>query len=370
MYHQTNVMKLKPSTTRIINIFLISTCLLIDIGYLVYYYQSKYVTKIYPNGSTWTNNLKPIDEPISSDLPHKKFEELQKQQRLERLFKNGEISAGYWSFFNTIGTGGYRMCDSCDYLKGIKPSKPFYFISLLGWKLKSTAAPEPFLDSVVFHVEHRQPYIRKAFTEREGNSYSQEIKDIPVKFMYSHPFQTLKIPVSEGLKKTLTAIIQIASVMFLLIGFYAALTFVKLIISLRDGADFNNRNSFLQGLAIVLSFPLFLVLELFQLLRREIFNNDPLTDVSENTERLVFTDQNILRLQVLAYTLTGFPIFLFSLTLLMRLIFSSYFIEDVVLNTARLYPWWITMHVGIIFLLLLNTFKQGKALKDEQDLTV
>lgn len=366
-------MKLKPSTTRIINIFLISACLLIDIGYFIYKSSVGYflisITKNHPTVSTWINELNPIDPPISPDLPHNKFEELKQKQRQTRLIKNGEYSIGSWSFFNIVGTGGDKICDSCDFTEN-PPTKKYFYMSLLGWKLRSTTAEAQSPDSVVFHVENGQPYIRKVFIGRKANNYQEERKDIPVKFMYSHKSQLLKIPVSKSSKDSLTIIMQIATALFILIGLYAALMFAKLIISLRDGSDFNNQNTFWFGLLIVFMFPLFLVFSLFNLLRREISNDYSVSSISRNTKRLVFTDQNIFRLQVLAYTLTGFPIFLFLLTLLMRLIFSSYFTEDVVLNTARLYPWWITMHVGIIFFLLLNTFKQGKALKDEQDLTV
>lgn len=369
-------MKLKPSTTRIINIILISACLLIDIGYFISETPVRHFfrTTNQPIESTSINDLKPIDPPISPDLPHKKFEELMQKQKTARSLKNGDYSEREWNFLYTVGTGVYQMCNTCAF-KDISPNRESY-ISLLGWKLKSTLSPYPGPDSVIFHVENGQSFIRKRiivapFATKDGRTnYREYEKDIPVKFRYSHKSQLLKIPVSENLKNTVTVTMQVATGLSILICLYAALMFAKLIISLRDGSDFNNQNSFWSGLLIVFMFPLFLVVSLINLLRREISNNYSVSGGSRNTERLVFTDENIFRLQVLAYTLTGFPILLFLLTLLTRLIFSSYFTEDVVLNTARLYPLWITMHVGIIFLLLLNTFKQGKALKDEQDLTV
>lgn len=54
----------------------------------------------------------------------------------------------------------------------------------------------------------------------------------------------------------------------------------------------------------------------------------------------------------------------------MRFIFNSYFTEDVVINAKVLQPWSLAIDVGFILLLILHIFKQGRALKDEQDLTV
>ncbi len=365
-------MKSKPSLTRIINIIMISICLLIDIGYFIYEYPLKYYTsKKSPHISSWEveNNLKPIDTVISTDLPYKQYQKLRKEQQIARLIKNGDLGNPSWNFFNVIRTGVYEICDTC------KTGQPY--ISLPGWKLKSTTADEPMLDSVIFHVQNGQAYLRKSVlsSKIKNNTtvYKEEIKDVPVKFRYSHESKLLKIPVSESLANTLTIIMQIVTGLLILISLYGVLLFTKLIINLRDGSEFTYRNAIwygFLGLLMVLIFPLFLVFALFNLLRRIVLNNNSKNNSLQKTERLIFTKQNIFRLQVLAYTLTGIPIFLFLLNLVLRLIFAGYFTEDVVLNTARLSQLWVTMHVGIIFFLILDAFIQGKALKDEQDLTV
>lgn len=357
---------------RTLNIILISICLLIDIGYFIYEYPLKYYTsKKFPNVSSWEveNNLKPIDPVISTELPYNQYQKLRKEQQIARLIKNGDLGNPGWSFFNIIGTGVYEICDTCKMGQS--------YISLLGWKLKSTTDDRPMLDSVIFYVQNGQAYLRKSImsskTINKSTTYKEEIKDVPIKFRYSHKSQMLKIPVSESLTNAVTIITQIVTALLILISFYAALMFTKLIINLRDGSEFTYRNAIwygFLGLLMAFMFPLFLVFALFSLLRRTILNNDSTNNNLQKTERLVFTKQNIFRLQILAYTLTGIPIFLFLLNLLLRLIFAGYFTEDVALNTERLRQWWITMHVGIIFLLILNAFVQGKALKDEQDLTV
>ena len=83
-----------------------------------------------------------------------------------------------------------------------------------------------------------------------------------------------------------------------------------------------------------------------------------------------FTSENVFRLKLISLSLLGFPIVSFLLNLLMYPVFSSYFTDDVVLNTRAWSNDWIIIVVGIVFLLLFKAFRQGKKLKDEQDLTV
>ena len=364
-------MKFKPSLTRIINIILISICLLIDIGYFIYEYPLKYYHfKNYPDASETDDNLEPIDSLISTDLPYHQYKKLTDEQRVVRSLKNGDLANRSWSFLNVIGTGVYKICDTCSL--GNIPETGQPYISLQGWRLKSSNFDVPTSDSVIFHVQNGQAYIRKEVITSQTNvngyiTQKGEYKDIPVKFMYSHKSQMLKIPVSEGLMNTMTIIMQIVTVLFFLLALIVVVMFGQLIMSLRGGSQ-TSRNTVLDGLLIPFLLPLFLVIALFKLLRSTVLNKP--TNITLNPETLVFTEKNIFRLRVIAYSLIGFPMFLFLLNLLLRLIFAGYFTEDVVLNTERLQQWLITMHVGIIFLLILNAFIQGKALKDEQDLTV
>jgi hypothetical protein len=147
---------------------------------------------------------------------------------------------------------------------------------------------------------------------------------------------------------------------------FNALILIQLIISLLGGSAFGI-NIWLKSLMAFVWFPFFIIwiiLRLIKLLRGD--SNTPIW----NADEFAFTTYNIIRLRILAYSITGVALFFILLNLLMCLIFNSYFIDDVVLNTAHLYPFWIAMHIGVIFFLILHVFMQGKALKDEQDLTV
>jgi hypothetical protein len=205
-----------------------------------------YTSKKFPDASSWDveNNLKPIDPVISTDLPYNQYQKLKKEQQITREYKNGEYSAG-WNFFNIIGTSAADViCDTCNINNQHKdtPQKPLSCISLPGWKLRSTTADRPILDSVIFHVQNGQAYLRKSVisskTINKAIVYKEEIKDVPVKFRYSHKSQMLKIPVSESLTNAVTIITQIVTALLVLISFYAALMFTKLIINLRDGSEF------------------------------------------------------------------------------------------------------------------------------------
>ncbi len=219
-------------------------------------------------------------------------------------------------------------CDTCtiNYDENFIPGKKVYNISLQGWKLKSTSQLFPGLDSVIFHVENGQSFIRKGIlsppiANKDGSTgYQVHIKDIPVKFRYSHKSRWLRIPVSETTASILTPIFITLQVIFFIAWLYLISLFVRFVIDLTKG--------------------------------------------------LTFTEKNIKRLKIIAYCLVGYPALIIVLNLLIRLIFNSYFTSDVVFNTDKLYRWWLIIHGGFIFLLLLNAFIKGKALQDEQELTV
>jgi hypothetical protein len=317
------------------------------------------------------NKLKPIDTPLSVDLPHSQYLELKSEQRRLRTLKNGDYNRTMRNFIGVIGVGRAQiLCDTCHNGTSNFPlEKRYYYIALPGWKLRSTTSPVPLLDSVVFHVEKFQSYIRKNVIKTDNNdgveTYRVEVKDIPVKFKYSHKSQMLKIPVSKQIIKFIP-IITTLNIALVLYALFNVLILIQLIISLLGGSAFGI-NIWLKSILAFIFFPFFIIwiiLRLINLLRSG--SNTPVW----NADEFAFTTYNIIRLRILAYSITGVSIFFLLLNLFMRFIFSSYFTDDVVLNTAHLYPFWIAMHLGVIFFLVLHVFMQGKALKDEQDLTV
>ena len=198
---------------RVINIILICTCLVMDFGaYIITRHDSsrnyhKLSYKPLHNNlgeyDAQVNKLKPIDSPISVDLPHSQFMELNLEQKRLRRLKNGDYNQTIRNFIGVIGVGRAQiLCDTCHNGTSNFPlEKRYYYVSLPGWKLPSTTSPVPLLDSVIFHVEKFQAYIRKNVIKTDNNdgveTYRVEVKDIPVKFKYSQKAQMLKIPVSK-----------------------------------------------------------------------------------------------------------------------------------------------------------------------------
>ncbi len=324
---------------RTLNIILISTCLLIDFCiYIIQQHPELFRSNNKPLYNVAINKLKPIDSAISTTLPYSKYSKLKRHQHAVRVLKNGDYNRVISNLIDIVGVGrGDILCDTCIIQDPNElPETNYYYISLRGWKLKSTTSVEPELDSVIFHVENGQSYIRKNVIETINSdgikTYRVETKDIPVKFKYSHHSHLLKIPVSEQTAYTLKPIITTFNILLFIFALVNIILFIQIISRL---------------------------IKLTKRVGNITSDND-----------LAFSNYNILRLRVLAYSFTFIPIFFLLLNLVMRLVFNSYFTGDVLLNRERLYPWWITLHVGILFLLILNVFMQGKALKDEQDLTV
>lgn len=374
MYNQTNVMK----SYRTLNIILISTCLLMDLCIYVVYRNSdtRHGGLFTSNSGLYNaaiNNLNPIDSAISTNLSYNQYNDLKHKQHYNRVLKNGDFSRPIRNLIGVVGVGvGETECDTCT-IKGpndFRPETKYHYISLRGWKLKSTTSTEPELDSVIFHVENGQSYIRKNVVSTkiiDGDKlYNVEAKDIPIKFKYSHKSQMLKIPVSKQTTETLKPIFTTFNIALVLHAFFNVLIFIQLIMSLLGGSSFA-MNIWLKSLLALAWFPFFIIWIILRLIK--LSRGDGNTPVW-NADEFAFTTYNIIRLRILAYSITGVSLFFLLLNLLMRLIFNSYFTNDVVLNTAHLYPFWIAMHVGIIFFLILHVFMQGKALKDEQDLTV
>lgn len=354
------------------NIILISAWLLLHIGSIIISVSNwKDRTRMY---NLPINKLKPIDPPISTDLPYKKYKEIEVQQKIIRSIKNGNDGNRTSSLLGLIGTGSADLlCKTCT-IKGpieFMPKMPrYYYVALRGWKLKSTTSLEPTRDSMIYYVEKGQPYLRKIVVSSENyegeKTYTAEVKDVRVKFRYSHKAQMLKIPVSKQTANTLKYVFTIVTIVIVLYGLFNALLLIQLLINLVGGSSFA-LNIWWKSIIFLLIPPFFILYIVIKILRLVWGDNN---GAKWSADEFVFTDYNIFRLRILAYSLTCIPILFLSLNLLMRLIFNSYFTEDVVINAKVLQPWSLAMDVGFILLLILHIFKQGRALKDEQDLTV
>lgn len=247
---------------RTLNIILISAWLLLHIGNIIINVSNwKSRTRMY---NFPTNQLKPIDPPISTDLPYKKYKEIEVQQRIMRSIKNGNDGDRISDLFGLIGTGsGDLLCKTCTIKGPIEfiPKLPhYYYLSLHGWKLKSTKSLEPTRDSVIYYVKNAQPYLRKIVVSSETydskKTYTAEIKDVPVKFRYSHKAQMLKIPISKQTAYTLKCVFIVLTTGIVLFGLFNALLLIQLLINLVGGSSFA-LNIWWKSLFFLIFFPFF-----------------------------------------------------------------------------------------------------------------
>ncbi len=329
-------MKIKINTNLIINIIVIGFLSLVIFTWSVFYFHIGYggtqrgtdTAFVSRNSYRWIDTTKPIDNDslINSmeDMAYK-YRKLKDSIKLTREMKNGELFQGsYASFSPLLGTYVGLSCDTCSikwyWSKGLfSNNRDQFYISLFGWKIKNSKwGAVNYDDSVVFHVEHGQSYIRKEM--RFPKAHTAAVVDAPVKFRYNTQDDYLMIPVSRSTKHVMDIVLIVIVLIFFAGILYLIAGFLKLMVDLLKG--------------------------------------------------LFFTNRNIRRLKLIAFSLLIYPCAIFLLNLLLRLIFASYFTPDVKLSKAVWEDSWKQIGIGLIFFALYRAFKQGKKLKEEQELTI
>jgi hypothetical protein len=141
----------------------------------------------------------------------------------------GRVTATYWankgaSMYNSggitvglIGTSYGVYCDTCNVkwyaINGYEDLQHRrYYIKLPFWKINDNKGDEWYADSVKFHTERGQGYIRRAILtkegrERNGNYYQAYLADTPVKFFYYQKDSTILIPVPKIVKNVMDVVI-------------------------------------------------------------------------------------------------------------------------------------------------------------------
>ena len=274
------------------------------------------------------NTSKPLDPEIPTDLPYNKYIALKQKAQQVRDIKNGDwYNGNSLRFGYIIATNEALFCDTCTVgnSKLEISGKQQYYIALPGWRLKQDVDSPWHPDSTTLYVDKGQSYIRKTVVdkfEKAGHNlnYTTHFAAIPVKFKYHREGNYVMIPVAKGIKQVCDYILYGMFILFLGFFFFIIGEFLKFVFALSKGQ--------------------------------------------------AFTVDNVFRLRIIALGLLGYPVVMFLLALLMRLIFSSYLTSDITLNPAVYSDSWQMVCAGIVFWLLFKAFKQGKALKEENELTV
>ncbi|WP_214072052.1 DUF2975 domain-containing protein [Mucilaginibacter sp. dw_454] len=328
-------MKFKFSTNLLVNIVIIAF-----VGLLVFTWASFYFGPKSFTGTGYLNKnegysyslLKPFDQEIPDSTTYRKYDSLKQEKEAVRLFRNGVWPhEGGPMFAWFLATDGGLICDTCTVYRPLDhgkfmpdPGTRQYYIKLPAWQLKSQDYGRPYF-APQFHVEHSQSYVRKFLSDKvlkkgNGTDHSLEQVDVPVKFRYNSKDNVMLIPVSSGTKHFVSGLLFGLIALFGGWFYYLVASFLKFIIDISKG--------------------------------------------------LTFTAKNVNRLRLIGFSLIGFPVLMMVLPFVARLIFSSYFTDDIVLKKEVWNQSWQMLSAGIVFLLLFRAFSQGKALKEEQELTV
>lgn len=278
-------------------------------------------TVISTSGSDYhIDKLPPIDPQIPRTLPYDQYKQKTDSIRFKRMLLNG-IPGNSVSF---LGIGAARAStDNFIFDRSEKPIKRTSLIMLQWWTLDTGTWKTP----IKYYVKDDKAYLRKtkcqSVKSKTANQtvYRCKETDVPIPFRYHTDNKSIMIPVSK----------TTVDIMFIMFPVSLAIAFIVVIYFLLGG--------FIQFLL-------------------EIARGNP------------FSETNVKRLKRMATILFAIPVFVFLLNLLLYLIFQSYFTANVRMSSDIWAFLWKPAILGIIFTALYFAFRQGKRLKDEQDLTV
>lgn len=290
-------------------------CSIILAAVLWFFSSLNEVTYTYPWYQNTHDYASVIDTPIPDSVIYSRHLRMRDSIGMLRDLKNGDallgssIQAAY-----LIGTRSGIYCDTCRFTswyvthKTVDEPHQRHYITLPAWGIHNAERDYFTHKYIDFYIKNGQNYLR------------QNDKDIPVKFVYSHIDKCIMIPVSEHTQKLVNIMVWVFAITFILYVLYLFACFINFLTALSRGQ--------------------------------------------------AFTDGNLRRLLTIGISLLAIPLVILFLNLLLRLIFHSYFTSDVILNKDMWKEWWKNIAEGAIFLLIYKAFRQGKLLKDEQELTV
>ena len=318
--------KLIPSS-KAINITLVVLAMLV-IGFTVLIFQTKPVTTTATTTTTIISTetssydikiLPPIDPMVADTLPHHAFKRKTDSIRHQRDVLNG-------TFGNSISSYGIGVLKGAQ--RGVFNRKNEHRKSANMLLLNSfTLDTGKWENPVQYYVKGDKAYLRKTecqltATNSAGEGfYDCKEADVAVPFRYNTRNKSIMIPIGK----------TTADVLFIAIPVSLSVVSIVILYFLFGG--------FIQFLM-------------------EIARGNP------------FSETNVRRLKRMASILFAIPAVVIVFNLLIYLFFKRYFTADVKLSSDIWSYLWKPTLLGLIFTALYFAFRQGKKLKDEQDLTV
>lgn len=307
----------------VVGVFVVLYIALIVVSFLPVLIKSDSTTISMNSGKSYMMDrfLEPIDPLVPETISHQRFRQLTDSIKHRRQMKNGTQSGGS-ARAAFIGAISLERCEDCSIFEDHKPKVKEHFVSLYWWTLDTVGMSEP----TKYYVKNGKPYLRKTICKLKhvnGNSeqYDCNEVDVALPFRYDTSGKSMLIPISKQTVATLNiALLCLMWLFVFYVLYYIIGGFIKVLLEIAAGTP--------------------------------------------------FSDRNVQRLKRITLSVMLIPLALFILNLSMRLIFYKYFTTDIKLSADAWATLWKPVVLSVIFAALYFAFKQGKKLKEEQDLTV
>jgi hypothetical protein len=279
--------------------------------------------KVTFSSGSLTQNLKPIDEKISTTLSYDKYKSLNDSINFIRLKKNGELNSGVYSPFGGATSLKFAMDKDIDH-KSFSDQLSFkapdsYFYVVKGWTIR-THNNSSFGDNA-YYVKNAVPYLRKyVIKSTKGTHTNWEMKDDKLNYFCTHDDKTILIPISKNtytFTQYTSALFMFVFVFFLLVTLLLA---IKILYNISRGK--------------------------------------------------VFIKENIAMFRQATFITMLIPLLFIFISLCQKLIFYNYFDDNVVLNIDFYKDQVKSLFVGIAVSILYSVFKRGFNIQQENDLLV
>lgn len=275
------------------------------------------------SSASCNNTLKPIDEEIPTSLPYFKYNRLKDSIDHVRSLKNGEQRMAVFSPFGGVLSIQFAMNKDIVHKShfdqfSIDAPKSYFYI-MKGWKMESNE--NSTWGDNTYYVDNGIPYIRKYILKSTKGTHSYwELKEIRLNYFCDRDDKTILIPISKSIYNF--SKVALLVIMFIFVSAYlvcASMAF-KILHNISKGK--------------------------------------------------VFIEGNIRMLRQASYITILTPLLCVLIVLSQRLIFYSYFDDNIVMD-MELYKFNAKLLLyGLAVSVLYSVFKRGFNIQQENDLVV
>ena len=273
--------------------------------------------------ASYNDTLTPVDENISTSLPYEKYKKLKDSINTVRYYKNGANCNAVSSPFGGVMSLQFarnkdvvhkRVFDTS--LNGTATS---YFYVIKGWKIKKDE--NSLLGDKTYYVENGVPYLRKYILQSTKGTHSNwDMTEYKLNYYCYKDDKTILIPISNNAYNFAKFTSIIIMFIFVTVYFVCALMVFKILYNISKGK--------------------------------------------------VFIEGNIKMFRQASFITILTPLLFILITLSQRIIFHSYFDDNIVIDMEVFKSNVQLLLYGLAVLVLYSVFKRGFNIQQENDLVV